>query len=228
MMLLLDLDDTLADAQQAFESRMRAWLTQFPSDLRELMADFLMGDEDRGLDPLACFDRFRKQFGLSQPADRLVREFVSRLPEHYQLLPGTAPTLKRLRLQGWSLGVVTNGPAALQRGKVEWLALEELVDTVVISGEESVAKPDPEIFALAVKRLGGEAESGWMIGDNPVADIGGARQAGLRSIWLRRGRRWDHAHGPVDLQADTLTEALALLPALDGREAVDHFLCGPD
>lgn len=165
-MLLIDLDDTLADGHDAFLCWMTAWLTRFPADQREAMA----------------------------------------------VAPGAVEGLASVRAQR-PIAVITNGPSDLQRGKIDRLGLEDHVDEVVISGEVGVIKPDRAIFALAAERLGRPLEQGWMIGDNPVSDIGGARDAGLRTIWLRLGRDWQPEHGAFDLQADSLTEALAIVAA---------------
>jgi len=40
-----------------------------------------------------------------------------------------------------------------------------------------------------------------MIGDNPEADIGGGHGAGLRTVWLSRGRNWPHHDYKPDQQA---------------------------
>ncbi|MEV7806919.1 HAD hydrolase-like protein [Microbispora sp. NPDC088329] len=44
------------------------------------------------------------------------------------------------------------------------------------------------VEAIAAERCGATlAEGGWMIGDNPTADIAGGRAVGLRTIWINRG-----------------------------------------
>lgn len=79
---------------------------------------------------------------------------------------------------------MTNGDAAVQAAKIAAAGLDPLVDGICISGAEGVAKPHREIFDLAALRCGADLVGGWMIGDNPLADVQGAHQAGLNSVWI--------------------------------------------
>ncbi|MEV6983037.1 HAD hydrolase-like protein [Sphaerisporangium sp. NPDC051017] len=56
-------------------------------------------------------------------------------------------------------------------------------------GSKTRTKPDIGLFEIAARRCGMDlAGGGWMVGDHLVADIGGGRAAGLRTIWIDRGR----------------------------------------
>lgn len=84
------------------------------------------------------------------------------------------------------LGVVTNGEGEPQRAKLAAIGLSERFQVVVASGEEAVAKPDAEIFALACERLGVQQEQTAHIGDRLDLDAEGAAAAGLHGVWLDR------------------------------------------
>ena len=68
-------------------------------------------------------------------------------------------------------------------------------------------RPDAEIFRRAVTRLGVEPHEAIFVGDNPEADIAGARAFGMKTIW----RRVEHWHCT---SADAIVEDLAQLPAI--------------
>jgi putative hydrolase of the HAD superfamily len=89
--------------------------------------------------------------------------------------------------------------------------LIDLVDIVLISEQEQVRKPDPRIFARAAERLGVRTQECVFVGDNPQADICGAHQVGMKTVWCAHGESW-----PVDMDIrpghtiNQLTELLSV------------------
>ncbi|EQD79049.1 Haloacid dehalogenase-like hydrolase domain protein, partial [mine drainage metagenome] len=83
----------------------------------------------------------------------------------------------------------------------------------IISEEVGHAKPDEAFFRIALGRTGVEPSDAVMIGDDPHADIGGAKAAGIRTVWLNRANAAWPAKTPVepDAQARDLTEATRLV-----------------
>lgn len=109
------------------------------------------------------------------------------------------------------LALVTNGAPDLQRLKLEAAGLEPYFQTVVVSGEVGVGKPDPRVFALALARLGVVAARTVTVGDSLQRDVAGAQRAGIRGIWLNRtGARRDRQTVP-DAEISSLAELRALL-----------------
>jgi len=90
--------------------------------------------------------------------------------------------LSRLR-QRVALGVVSNFYGNVHR-ILEEAKVAPLLATIVDSSVVGVRKPDPTIFALAVKRLGMEPAEVLYVGDSFEKDIVGAHAAGLRTGWL--------------------------------------------
>ncbi|MCA9553319.1 MAG: HAD family hydrolase, partial [Myxococcales bacterium] len=88
----------------------------------------------------------------------------------------------------YKLALVSDGGGARQRAKLEAAGLAGLFEVVVISQELGAQKPSPRAFAAALERLGVGAARALYVGDDPVRDMAGARQAGLRTCWVARGR----------------------------------------
>lgn len=65
------------------------------------------------------------------------------------------------------------------------LNLLPFFETVVISGDVGIKKPDPRIFAFALNQTGLRPEEVVYVGDS-VEDVQGARAAGLCPIRIRR------------------------------------------
>ncbi len=101
--------------------------------------------------------------------------------------PGVVPALIELK-KSFKLGVVSNGIAIKQWEKLIGLGLHHFFDTVVTSEEAGVEKPSEEIFFLAAEKLGLEPEECLMIGDRVKVDIAGAKSAGMKTLWFRKGK----------------------------------------
>jgi putative hydrolase of the HAD superfamily len=74
-----------------------------------------------------------------------------------------------------------------------------------------VLKPDPRIFELLLERAGLGTAQVVHVGDDAVADVEGARRAGVTPVWLnRRGKDWPSVASPAPLTVHTLAELVRL------------------
>jgi HAD superfamily hydrolase (TIGR01509 family) len=104
---------------------------------------------------------------------------------HSTLYVDAVPTLHALRERGVSTAVICNG-SAFVRPWLDSSALIEAADVVIVSAEESVAKPDAAIFRLAATRLGVECGTTcWFVDDQPDY-LAGARSSGIRCWRIAR------------------------------------------
>ncbi len=106
----------------------------------------------------------------------------------FRLFEDSVETLDRLRTEGFRIGLITNGPAEMQRWKINRFDLERHFDVIVIEGEFGHGKPHPNVFRHAMASVGSSPEESWHIGDNLYADVGGAQGAGLHGVWIHRDR----------------------------------------
>lgn len=147
-----------------------------------------------------------REFDLPEVAARnLAADFRERFGRTVLLFPGVPELLTGLRVQGYRLGIITNGSTQVQRAKIDTTRLAPLVDVIVISEQEGIKKPAPEIFARALSRLGVTADEALFVGDNLELDIRGGRAAGLRTLWLCP------ASAPFAAEADARVESVAEL-----------------
>jgi len=214
LVALFDLDNTLVDRSSAF----RRWAEQFTSERRlgeEGLAWLCSADDDGFARRDVLFEGARRRFGLEETTEELVAEYRRTYPSQFRPAPPVTEALRSLRLAGWRIGVVTNGPPS-QRDKLDRSGLTELVDAVCISDEVGVAKPDRGIFVEALLRCGAEGtppRSVVMVGDTPEPDVGGGRSMGFRTIWLHRGRPWPRADYHPDVSVASVVEAAEFLLA---------------
>jgi HAD superfamily hydrolase (TIGR01549 family) len=120
--------------------------------------------------------------------------------------------LESLRGQGLKLGIVANHwpePAWLVRKEIAEFGVAERVDTIVLSGESGVRKPDPAIFLQALSELGVDGDDAMFVGDKLDSDIRGAAEVGMvtvQALWFEA----DDAKGlpEPDFMAFTLMDVL--------------------
>lgn len=101
-----------------------------------------------------------------------------------QLFPEVPEVLEELR-SDYQLGLLTNGPSDLQWSKIKILGIESWFEDIVVSGEHGTAKPDPEIFEIALEGLGSDRTHSVYIGNSQKYDVAGANRAGLPVVWRR-------------------------------------------
>lgn len=204
--VLFDLDDTLVDFQYSRRHGLRAVqallpaLAQVPLEELELVhdeelhANFLRTLGGGLSDDAARLERIRgicRRYG-HRPDESTVAQAAAayaRAQSNARLVPGVRQLLDALRGRV-KIGVVTNGPSARQRGKLERFGIRPAdLDALAISEEVGATKPDAAIFAFALARLGVGPERATMIGDSWENDVLGALGSGMAAVWLNRYRR---------------------------------------
>jgi HAD superfamily hydrolase (TIGR01549 family) len=123
-------------------------------------------------------------------------------------VPG-APQFVRRVAGGARVGMVTNNELQEQEEKLRFLGLADVVDPLVVSAREQVAKPDPRIFRIALERGGARPSETVMVGDSWTNDVLGARAAGIRPVWFNRFSQ----SRPTRHQADEIRSFLPAAPA---------------
>lgn len=207
-LLLLSLDDTLVDRAGAFTSWARFFLGRIGAPPQDL--DWLLSvDADGMASPWDVADALRDRYRLRVSSVDMVEEIRTGVMERLRLDPLVACALGIAEDSGWVPVVVTNGDTETQEAKLRRTGLDQYLADWVISQEAGVRKPNPRIFAIAAERARMRLGGAWMVGDSPEADIGGAAAAGMRSVWLRRGRAWLESRYAPTLTADGVIAALA-------------------
>lgn len=175
-----DLDDTLLEQKSwMVDKLLLTWEAHRPRlpdrerFLREAWRIFEEGNRARLIDALC------EVFGLdARLRDQLIATYRQTRPAQAVLYPDVLPTLLQLKRRGYALGLISDNPPASQRQKLDVAELTAWFDTIVLTGELGVGKPDPRAF-LALCEATDLAPSHWvMVGDNLHRDILGALDAG--------------------------------------------------
>ncbi|MFG1752771.1 HAD family hydrolase [Streptosporangium sandarakinum] len=207
---LFDLDNTLIDLDAAF----LLWAHEFAEEHRlgRKAVDHLVKLNRNGLPHRELFfTKVRERFKLSAPATELWAAYRRRMPHLVECRPEVIAALAGLRASGWRVGIVTNGTADNQLGKIQRTGLADVVDGYALSGIEGIRKPDVGLFEIAARRCGASlTDGGWMVGDRFAADIEGGRAAGLRTVWIKHGTQFgDEEH--ADHVVSGIIEAITII-----------------
>jgi HAD superfamily hydrolase (TIGR01549 family) len=118
-------------------------------------------------------------------AHRLSERFWS--PQSWRVFPEVHEVLGALRQSGLRLAIISNFTDALI-AVCETHELDGYFECLIASATTGSQKPDTAIFKEALRRAGAEPESSLHVGDNYVADVLGARAAGIDGVLLDRTR----------------------------------------
>ena len=203
--VLFDLDGTLCDSDTAWSIAQtetfqllckhhphlseaaitNAWRTVHQRLFQRLDAGKLSMAEVRD----SRFECLFEELGL--PADKVMEElsrfFCSRYLTGLQLYEDVTVLEK---LSEYHVGIITNGAhdahTDSQLSKVRHLGLSERIQSLTISGEIGVRKPNLKIFEVACERADVLPKEAVYVGDTIQNDIVGANRAGMTSVFINR------------------------------------------
>ena len=203
--VLFDLDGTLCDSDTAWdiaqgetfqrlhkhyphvseEAITNAWRTVHQRLFQQLNAGKCAMAEVRD-------SRFPGLFNaLGLPTDKVMEELSDSFCTRYLTslyLYDDVTVLEELH--AYHVGIITNGAhdehTDSQLSKVRHLGLTERIQSLTISGEIGVRKPNLEIFKVACERAGVLPEEAIFVGDSVQNDIVGANRAGMTSVFINR------------------------------------------
>lgn len=110
--------------------------------------------------------QLRRDFWSGDRADMLLVDFLRRLRPRYRT------------------AILSNAWPGARKALTERWGLADAVDEMIISAEEGVAKPDPAIYHIALRRLGVRADEAVFVDDMPV-NVEAARALGMVGVVFR-------------------------------------------
>lgn len=192
--VLFDADNTLLDFNATEAQALRRSLEErgmactpermalYTRINRELWNAAHRGEADHDWLVVERFRRFGAQIGLEADAEAWNRDYLDKLGDCGDLLPGALELLKALKPY-CKLGLATNGLQIVQRKRLKDNPIVPYLDGIFISQEMGVGKPHKAYFDAVLKAMDAAPQETVMVGDDLLSDIQGAINAGIDSIW---------------------------------------------
>lgn len=136
--------------------------------------------------------------------------------KYWHVESDAAPVLETLRERGHKLGIVSNASDdADVQTLVDNASLRGYFDYILTSAVAGYRKPNAEIFRQALSHWGADPRKAVMVGDIVSADVVGAKQLGISSVWItRRNDTPENRALAAEISPDAVIFALSELPDL--------------
>jgi FMN phosphatase YigB (HAD superfamily) len=206
--VVLDVGETILDETRIWEG-WADWL----GVPRLTFMGVLGGVIERGESHLRVFELLAPGFDLLREEAAREGAGVPNRVEKDDLYPDAIPTMERLRGAGFVVVVAGNQEAAAEARIASW---ELPADVVTSSASLGVEKPDPAFFRRLAEMIDLPPQACAYVGDRLDNDVLPAREAGMVSVFIRRGP-WGHiqalrtAAALADIQIFSLSELPAAL-----------------
>ncbi|MFW1507230.1 HAD family hydrolase [Vibrio parahaemolyticus] len=205
--IFFDMDETLCGTSQADKAagqKFAAWIQQtYPqvSDPQAFLQRYLQGVykklnaefpqlvallPDESAFRCGLIQTILAEDGIhidAEQAQQAQHYFDSARMGAFTFFPGVKEMLTDLR-KHYKLVVITNGPIFSQHPKLKATQMDEWVDHIIVGGEEPEEKPAASIFQKALNLVDIKPEEALHIGDSLAADIAGANNMGILSVWV--------------------------------------------
>lgn len=179
--VIFDLDDTLYSEKQYVESGYKAIAKLLGNEIyKDKLWDYFEAGE-------LAIDKLLYELGLSDRREECLEIYREQEPE-ITLYKGVAEMIKRFKINGIKVGIITDGRVSGQKKKIKALGLEKLVDDIIITDElggVQFRKPCDIAFRIMQCRWGMPFEQIMYVGDNVTKDFKASKQLGMRSVWFQ-------------------------------------------
>lgn len=222
--LLFDADNTLFDfdlaQKQSLENAVKGAIGFFDAQWLETYAQISNSYWDRfeagtiTVEQLKQrrFEDFTETLQLDVSSDRLNQSYISNLSQCAMLVENCDHVITTLAKTGVKLVVVTNGLSIIQRPRLKAASFTPHFESIIISDEIGIAKPDPRIFQAAMDSVDASTKSKTlMVGDSLKSDIRGGIDFGIDTCWFNPNRNKNNLNFESKYEIQRLEQILDIV-----------------
>ena len=194
--LIFDLDDTLLDFELAeqialkeFFEKLRVenpieYINAYRRINRELWRRFEEEEVSREELTNTRFSKTFEHFGEVADGKGLAKQYAKVMGKQGVHINGAVEFLEKVS-KDYEIYAATNGLYEIQKNRLKNSQISKYFKDVFVSGLIGYAKPKREFFEYLEKNISEfEKSKAVMIGDNIIADIHGANEYGIDTIWF--------------------------------------------
>ncbi|MFN2290514.1 MAG: YjjG family noncanonical pyrimidine nucleotidase [Anaerolineae bacterium] len=221
--ILFDADGTLFDYDRAEVSALARTFEQFglrfPPEAAEtyraingeIWQQFELGQISQQRLRWQRFDLLAEALELGFDPEAFSGRYLHNLAQGTDLIDGAEQVLEALHGRV-DLMLITNGLKEVQRSRLARSTIGHYFSDVIISEEVGAAKPHPQIFEVALQRMGAPARDRVLIvGDSLSSDIQGGSDYGIHTCWYNPGGSPRPDQLRIDYEITDLRELLDVL-----------------
>jgi len=194
--ILFDADETLFDFNKseanAFEKTINNFNMEYDSEYhykiykeinKGIWSEFEKGLIDAKDLKIERFKRLSEGLGVSFDPKEFSDVYLEFLSQESNLFDEAYDLIYSLS-KNYKLGIITNGLAKVQNNRFKKSPISKYFDSIIISEEVNVSKPNPKIFEYSLDSLKHEDKNSVLIvGDSLTSDIKGGLNFGIDTCW---------------------------------------------
>lgn len=221
--LIFDLDDTLLDFKSAEKNAIRDFFTYLKvSDIQQYYKAYVRINTDmwRQLEREEItreylvntrFQKTFKEFGKIVDGKEYAKEYRKFIGKYGIILDGADKFLEKIS-KDFEIYIATNGLFEIQKNRLKNSSISKYFKDVFISEKIGYLKPKREFFEYIEKNIDGfEKKKALMIGDNILADIYGAKNFGIDTVWFNYKNLIDYDNVKPTFEVKSYKELLDIL-----------------
>jgi putative hydrolase of the HAD superfamily len=141
------------------------------------------------IDVYQVFEEILAEGWRKQPEQAMVvwlaRLFRSLTRRRFGIFEDSHPVLEELN-EDYSLGIVSDAQWVFSEPEIRMLDLNKYFDTIVLSSRYFVRKPDPQIYAHALRAMRIDPSQALYVGNDPETDVTGPQSIGMPVVLIDR------------------------------------------
>lgn len=223
--LLWDIDGTILDFQKSQNAAIKALFQKYNlMECTDEILNFYSEINIRYWEALECgkmtkqeilvgrFVEFFSKIGVDTSISREFNEDYLRTLGDYVFFEDGAKKVLEMLKEKYVLIGVTNGTKTAQTRKLKVSGLDGILDSVFISEDVGVEKPNKEYFDYVFRQVGIEdAGEVLIIGDSLTSDMKGGNNAGIDNCWYNPAHKDNTEKIPLKYEISSIMELTDIL-----------------